>query len=100
MRGGVNLHSRTEHREVSDADRTDVEHHAIEIEEHALAETDVVAVVAVERWLHSDGIAAAAEQLAQYLPSLLYFGLARRIEGLAQSRARERAATSSGSVGS
>jgi hypothetical protein len=50
--------------------------------------------------LHSDGIAAAAEQLAQYLPSLLYFGLARRIEGLAQSRARERAATSSGSVGS
>ena len=38
MERRVDLHGGTEQGEVSDADATDVEHDAVEIEEHALAE--------------------------------------------------------------
>ena len=69
--GGVDLHRRAEEREVADRDRADVEHDAVEVEEDALAELDVRAVVAEERRLHPDAVAAAAEELLQDAPPLI-----------------------------
>ena len=59
MRGGVDLDGRTEQREVADAHRAHVEDDAVEVEEDALAEQDVRAVVAEEGRLHPDFTAAA-----------------------------------------
>jgi hypothetical protein len=42
MRRRQDLHRRAEQREVADAHRTDIEHHAAEVEEDALPELDVV----------------------------------------------------------
>ena len=49
MVGGVDLHRRSDLGAVADADFDDVEDDAVEIQEHAVAETDVVAKVAKER---------------------------------------------------
>ncbi len=65
MRRGVNLHRRTEEREVADADAAHVKDNAVEIEEHALAEEDVRPVIAEERRLHPDGVATVTEQFHQ-----------------------------------
>lgn len=59
-----------------DARRAHVEHHAIEVEEHAFAQVDVLAVVAVERRLHPHAVAAGAEQFSQNSASLVGFTLA------------------------
>jgi hypothetical protein len=44
------LNCRTDLRFVADADRDNVEDHAIEVQENAGAETDVKAVVAMKWW--------------------------------------------------
>src|SRR3712207_8745990 len=48
----VDLHRWTEEGVVPDPHAADVEHDAVEVEEHPLAELDVRAVVAEERRLH------------------------------------------------
>src|ERR1700754_404891 len=47
--GGVDLHRRSDLGAVADAYLDDVEDHAIEVQEHAIAEPDIVAEVAKER---------------------------------------------------
>src|SRR5688572_31838282 len=53
-----NLHAWAKERVITDAHEADVEDDAVEVEEHALAEIDVRAVVAEERRLHPDRVAA------------------------------------------
>src|SRR5579859_3634369 len=65
MRGGVNLHGWTKQREVPDVDFTSVQYHAVEIEEHPFPLEDVLSVVAKERGLHPNRIAAATEEFIQ-----------------------------------
>ena len=100
MRGGVDLHGRAEQRVVADADLAHVEHDAVEVEEALAAEVDVRAVVAKERRLHPDIVAAGAEQLAQDAPPLGLSASRVALRSWHRSRARSRAATSSGSSGS
>src|SRR5690606_17392734 len=71
MRGGVDLYRWPEEGEITDPDFAYIEHHAIEVEVDPLAEMDVAAVVAVERWLHPDSVAAAAKQFLQNLATQL-----------------------------
>src|SRR5882757_4053332 len=47
--GGIDLHRGPDLGAIADHDLDDVEDHAIEIEEHAVAEADIAAVVAAER---------------------------------------------------
>src|SRR6185312_6331995 len=94
MQRRVDLYRRTKERVASDANRTDVQHDAIEVEENALAELDVAAVVAKERRLHPYGVAARAEQVAQDASARFLFRFARGIQCLTQvscplSRCRE-----------
>ncbi|HEU5186200.1 MAG TPA: hypothetical protein VFU01_16620 [Gemmatimonadaceae bacterium] len=84
MDGCQDLHARPEERVVADPHGTDVEHDAVEVEEHALAELDVRPVVAEERRLHPHGVAAAAEQLAQDRAARLDLAFARGVESLAE----------------
>ena len=65
-------------------DLADVEHDAVEVEEDALAEQDVRAVVAKERRLHPDRIAAGAEQVAEDPPALVLLAFAGGVEVLAE----------------
>ena len=67
--------------------QTSAPHHAVEVEEHALAELDVRAVVAVERWLHPDGVAAPTEQRLQNPPALGLRGFRRGVQRLYRSPA-------------
>ena len=73
----IDLHRRTEQREAADAYAADIEHHAVEIEEHTLAELDVGAIVAEEWRLHPHAVAAPAEELAQDSPALAWSGVPR-----------------------
>jgi hypothetical protein len=84
VRGGVDLHRGTEQGEAADGDAADVEHHAVEVEEHALAQLDVVAVVAEERRLHPDAASAAGEQLEQDAAAFILRRVGAGVEGLAQ----------------
>ncbi len=77
MRRRVNLDRRTKQRVVADADGTHVEDDAVEVEEDALAEKDVRAVVAEERRLHPDILAAGTEQRDQDPPPLILVAFAR-----------------------
>jgi hypothetical protein len=65
-----------------DAHPAHIEHHAVEVEKHALAELDVRAVVAVERRLHPDGVAALTEQRLQNPPALGLRGFRRGVQRL------------------
>ena len=78
-----------------------VEHDAVEVEEHPFAELDVRAVVAEERRLHPDRVAAAG-RTARAGSGAVRAASASRVAFRAwhRSRARRRAATSSGSSGS
>ena len=80
----VDLHCRAEEREAADTHRAHVQDDAVEVEEDALPELDVRAVVAEERRLHPHGVAAAAEQLAQDSPPLLLLCLARGVQRLTE----------------
>lgn len=84
MRRRVDLHGRAEERAVADRNLADVEHDAVEIEEHTLAEMDVRTVVAEEWRLHPDAVATAAEELFKDATSLVLLRFARRIEVLAE----------------
>ena len=84
VHGREDLHARPEERVVADPHVADVEHDAVEVEEHPLAELDVRPVVAEERRLHPDRVAASAEQLAQDGPARVGLAFARGVQGLAQ----------------
>jgi hypothetical protein len=84
MQGRVDLHRWSEEREVANPHETHVEHDAVEIEEHPLAEFDVNPVVAKKRRLHPHRVAALAEQVAQNATTLCFVHLARGIELLAE----------------
>lgn len=72
MRGGLDLHHRTEQGIAAYRDLGDIENHAVEIEVHVFAEADVAAVVAEERWRDVD-VGGCAEKLCQQI-GLLCFG--------------------------
>src|SRR3712207_6858131 len=80
----VDLHRWTEEGVVPDPHAADVEHDAVEVEEHPLAELDVRSVVAEERRLHPHRVAAAAEQRAQDGAARLGVAPARGVQALAQ----------------
>src|SRR5690606_27614649 len=84
MQRREDLHAGAEQREAADAHRADIEHHAVEVEEDALAEFDVGAVVAPEGRLHPDAVAAPAEQLAQDLPPRIGFRIGGGIQRAAE----------------
>ena len=64
MVGGIDLHRRPDLGAVADADFDHVEDDAVEVQEDAVAETDVVAEVAVERRTDHGARADMAEALA------------------------------------
>ena len=84
VRRGVDLHRGAEEREVADGDAADVEHDAVEVEEDALAEMDVRAVIAVERRLHPDRVAARAEEVRQDAAAQLGVAFAGGVEVAAE----------------
>lgn len=49
MVGSVELHGRPHLRAIADVHFADIQNHAIEVEEHARAQTDVVPVIALKR---------------------------------------------------
>jgi hypothetical protein len=61
----VDLDCRAEQGKIADADLAHVQDHAVEVEEHALAELDIRAVVAEERRLHPHRATTLAEQRAE-----------------------------------
>src|SRR5262245_448397 len=61
MQRCVDLHGRSEQREVADPDRTYIQNNAVEIEEDPLSEFDVRAVVTVEGRLHPHRVAPLGE---------------------------------------
>jgi hypothetical protein len=77
------LNGRSEEREVADTHLAHVEHDAVEVEEHSLAELDVGAVVAVEGRLHPDRLSALAEQLRAKGSAELLIGFPRGVQRLA-----------------
>lgn len=80
MKWRVDLHRRSKESEIPDRDGADVEHDAIEVEEDALAEVNVLAVVAVEGRLHPDGVAAGAKKPAEDGAALVAIALASGIQ--------------------
>jgi hypothetical protein len=80
----IDLHRRSEQSEIADPHRADIQDDAVEVEEDAFAELDVRAVVAIERGLHPDALAALAEQVAQDATTFRFFGLARGVELLTE----------------
>ncbi len=84
MGGGVNLHRRAEQREVAYRHLAHIQHHAVEIEEHALAEIDIRAVIAEKRRLHPHALPALAEEFHQDTSSLLLVGFAGGVEILTE----------------
>src|SRR5262249_50123633 len=79
------LDRRTEQGEVADTHLTHVEHDTVEVEEHALPEQDVRAVVAEERGLHPDALPPAREQLSHDASPLLLLSCTRPDEGVAKA---------------
>ena len=65
MQWRVYLNCRPEEGEIANPDGANVQHDAIEIKEHSLAEFNVRAIVAEEGRLHPHGVATLAEQIAQ-----------------------------------
>src|SRR3546814_6402765 len=63
--GGEDLHARRDLGAVADRHFAHVEDHAVEVEEHAVAQANIEAVVAVERRPHVDARTHRAEALAQ-----------------------------------
>jgi hypothetical protein len=84
MNSRQDLCARTEQSVVSDSYFANVQHYAVEVKEDPSSKIDVGAVVAIEAWLHPDGISAAAKQIGQQASSEFLFRLTRLIQGLAQ----------------
>ena len=78
------LYARTEQSVVSDSYFANVQHYAVEVKEDPSSKIDVRAVVAIEGWLHPDGITAGAEQTRQQASSEFLLRLTCLIQGLAQ----------------
>ncbi len=79
MSRGIDLDSRPEEGKVANLDEAHVEHHAVEVEEHPLAQQDVRPIVAKERRLHPDRIAPLCEQVPQDSAASLLLSLARGV---------------------
>ena len=79
MIGGVDLHRRPDLGAVADRDFDDVEDDAVEVEEDAVAETDVVAIVAVEGRTDHGVLADVAEAFAEQRVPLRYRRCQRRV---------------------
>lgn len=60
VRRGIDLDGGGEERVVADLDLAHVQHDAVEIEEHSLAEQDIGAAIADERRLHPGRVSAGA----------------------------------------
>jgi hypothetical protein len=82
--GGVDLHRRTEERKAADAHLADVQHDAVEVEEHPLAQLDVRAVVAEEGRLHPHRVPSRTEQFAQDSSPFLVLRFARGVQRLTE----------------
>src|SRR5262245_11910542 len=63
VHGRQNLNTRTKESEISNLDRADIEHDAVEIEKDAFTEFDMGTVVTEERWLQPYGITAFTKKL-------------------------------------
>lgn len=79
MERRVDLHRRPEEGVIANSDTAHVQHNAIEVEEHPLAEFDIRPVIAEEGRLHPHGVANLAEQLAQNATTSDCVSLARGI---------------------
>ena len=79
MIGGVDLRRGSDLGAVADRDFDDVEDHAIEVEEHAVAEADIVAVVAKERRPDHRILADISKALRQDRMTLRYRQRQRRV---------------------
>ena len=84
MHWRVDLHRRAKQCVVTDAHVAHIQNHAIEIEEHTLAQLDVDAVVAKERRLHPHGVSTCAKQLTEDATPFLLLCLSGRIQRLAK----------------
>ena len=84
MHWRVDLHRRAKQCVVTDSHMADIQNHAIEIEEHTLAQLDVDAVVAEERRLHPHGVSTCAKQLTEDATPFLLLRLSGRIQRLAE----------------
>src|SRR5689334_17503504 len=84
MKRRIDLHGRPEEREVADGHLADIEYDTVEVEEHALAEMNVLTIVTIEGRLHPHRLASASKQVAKDRSSLAGFSFAGRVQGLAQ----------------
>ncbi len=64
MVGGEELHAGSDLRQGADHHGSDVEDDAVEIQEDAIAERDVLAVIAMERRTHDGAFADMSKQFA------------------------------------
>ena len=80
VRCRIDLNGRPEQHARPDPHRRDIEHDAIEIEKHRIAERDVAPVVAVERRLDPDIAARRRDQLPDHAAALLLLIVAGLVE--------------------
>src|SRR6185312_6497021 len=69
---------------VADCNPANVQHNAIEVEEHPLAKLDVGAVIAIEGRLHPDRLPAFSKKLRTKKPAYVLIPFAGSIQHLAQ----------------
>lgn len=81
MRGGVNLHGRTEHRPAADGDGAHIKYHAVKVEEDGFAGGDVVAVIAVKGLLDEESLTAVGDELLENALPFFGFVLAGVVKG-------------------
>jgi hypothetical protein len=84
VHGRENLNTRTKESEISNLDRADIEHDAVEIEKDAFTEFDIGTVVTEEGWLHRYGITALTKKLEENLPPNFPLRFACCIQSLAK----------------
>ena len=89
---------RDEHA-LADANRSAVEHDAIEVDERVVADRDMSSVVAMERRLDRDALAELADQLRENSQPVAASSGAESLYALASRRARSRSSNSAGSAG-
>jgi hypothetical protein len=90
MVGGINLHRGSDLGAVADRNIDDIQDDAVEIEEHLVAEADIVAVVAKERRTDNNALADIAEMLRQQGMTLGNRRGQRRIVAHEPGRVRDR----------
>ncbi len=65
MVGGIDLHRGSNLGAIADADLDDIQDDAVEVEEHTVAETNVITIVTKERWPDHDIRANMSQTLGQ-----------------------------------